>query len=216
MLPVESTQTTQSFLGTRGYLAPEMLKRQAYAASVDVWALGVIAFILLCGCLPFDDDSAPITDADAKAKFQLRFPHWAQNISADAKDFLTKLLEGDAKARVTAEAALDHPWLNDVVDEALTPEAEATTAQKKKLLSSPKHMRNVPRTPKRGTPNGNGSGGGDSSSWGGGSGGGDNGGSGHMPPVREAAGAADPSDRYGQGSGIGAVVGAPRPRGGSF
>jgi len=224
MLPVESTQTTQSFLGTRGYLAPEMLKRQAYAASVDVWALGVIAFILLCGCLPFDDDSAPITDADAKAKFQLRFPHWAQNISADAKDFLTKLLEGDAKARITAEAALDHPWLNDVVDEALTPEAEATTAQKKKLLSSPKHMRNVPRTPKRGTPNGgngNGNGGngggGDGYSWGGGNGS-DNGSSGNynMPPVREAAGAVDPNDRFGQGSGIGAAVGAPRPRGGSF
>jgi serine/threonine protein kinase len=203
MLPAESAQTTQSFLGTRGYLAPEMLKRQAYAASVDVWALGVIAFILLCGCLPFDDDSAPITDAVAKAKFQLRLPHWAQNISADAKDFLQQLLESDAKVRTTAAAALEHPWLN--ADEA--PASPQSAEQKKKLLASPKHLRNVPRTPKRGTPGGG-------SNGGHGGPGGDGGG---MPPVREAAGAPETaSDRNGQKAGIGAAVGAQRSRGGSF
>ena len=77
----------------RGYLAPEMLKRQAYTASVDVWALGVISFILLCGCLPFDDSVARITDEQTiQAKFQLRFPSWAQNLSSEAKDFLGQLL----------------------------------------------------------------------------------------------------------------------------
>jgi serine/threonine protein kinase len=68
----------KSFLGTRGYLAPEMLQRESYSKAVDVWALGVICFVLLCGCLPFDDDSSRINKKSAMAKFVLRFPRWAQ------------------------------------------------------------------------------------------------------------------------------------------
>ena len=56
---------TASFLGTRGYLAPEMLQRQAYSMSVDMWALGIIVYILLCGCLPFDDESSKIANDKA-------------------------------------------------------------------------------------------------------------------------------------------------------
>ena len=63
----------RSFLGTRGYLAPEMLQRVAYDKSIDVWALGIVVFVLLCGCLPFDDDSAKVTESDARKKFTLRY-----------------------------------------------------------------------------------------------------------------------------------------------
>lgn len=49
----------------QGYLAPEMLQREAYNKEVDVWALGVIVFVLLCGCLPFDDDSKKLNQAGA-------------------------------------------------------------------------------------------------------------------------------------------------------
>ena len=49
----EPSSIATSFLGTRGYLAPEMLKRQHYSKAVDMWAFGVIAYILLCGCLRF-------------------------------------------------------------------------------------------------------------------------------------------------------------------
>jgi len=142
MLPDTQSHNTQSFLGTRGYLAPEMLKRQAYSASVDVWALGVIAFILLCGCLPFDDDSAQISDEAAKAKFCLRFPEWAEGISPEAKGFLAMLLNPDARKRVTSTQALEHPWLGEA--------ALMGTPDRKKLLASPKHLRSVPRTPQRG------------------------------------------------------------------
>ena len=51
---IMSESAARSFLGTRGYLAPEMLQRTAYDKSIDVWALGIIVFVLLCGCLPFD------------------------------------------------------------------------------------------------------------------------------------------------------------------
>ena len=44
----------------QGYLAPEMLRREGYSKSIDVWALGVIVYVLLCGCLPFDDDGSKI------------------------------------------------------------------------------------------------------------------------------------------------------------
>ena len=102
----------RSFLGTKGYLAPEMLKRDAYDKSVDMWALGVIAFVLLCGCLPFDDDGSRIaSESAARAKFTLRFPRWSSNLSSSAKDLLYNLLDVDPKRRYTAEQALSHPWV---------------------------------------------------------------------------------------------------------
>ncbi len=102
-----------SFLGTKGYLAPEMLQRHSYDKAIDMWALGVIVFVLLCGCLPFDDDSSRIaSDAAARKKFALRFPKWASTLSASAKDLLHNLLEINPKNRFTAEQALNHPWVS--------------------------------------------------------------------------------------------------------
>jgi serine/threonine protein kinase len=103
----------RSFLGTKGYLAPEMLQRNAYDKAVDIWALGVIVFVLLCGCLPFDDDSTRIpTESAARKKFTLRFPRWATNLSASAKDLLHNLLDVNPKTRYTADQALAHPWVS--------------------------------------------------------------------------------------------------------
>ena len=103
----------RSFLGTKGYLAPEMLKRDAYDKSVDMWALGVIAFVLLCGCLPFDDDGSRIaSESAARKKFTLRFPRWSSNLSSSAKDLLYNLLDIDPKRRFTSEQALAHPWVS--------------------------------------------------------------------------------------------------------
>lgn len=92
-----------SFLGTRGYLAPEMLQRRDYSKSVGVWALGVIVFVLLCGCLPFDDDSTIPSDALIRSKFVLRLLKWAQNLSESAKDLLMHLLDTNPQTRYTAD-----------------------------------------------------------------------------------------------------------------
>eukprot|EP00567_Pseudictyota_dubia_P000699 CAMPEP_0197465104 /NCGR_PEP_ID=MMETSP1175-20131217/64368_1 /TAXON_ID=1003142 /ORGANISM="Triceratium dubium, Strain CCMP147" /LENGTH=541 /DNA_ID=CAMNT_0043001109 /DNA_START=865 /DNA_END=2490 /DNA_ORIENTATION=- len=116
----------RSFLGTRGYLAPEMLQRRDYSRSVDAWALGVIVFVLLCGCLPFDDDSAQVpTDEMVRAKFVLRFPRWAKNLSPSAKNLLGHLLDVNPRTRYTAEQALNHPWVR------------GETAPRENLLESP-------------------------------------------------------------------------------
>jgi len=105
-------QVARSFLGTRGYLAPEMLQRNSYDKAIDIWALGIIVFVLLCGCLPFDDDSSRITsESAAREKFTLRFPPWATNLSSSAQDLLHKLLDVNPKTRITAEQALSHPWV---------------------------------------------------------------------------------------------------------
>eukprot|EP01038_Epipyxis_sp_PR26KG_P015333 gene15333-20663_t len=102
-----------SFLGTKGYLAPEMLQRHSYDKAIDMWALGVIVFVLLCGCLPFDDDSSRIpSESVARKKFALRFPKWAASLSSSAKDLLHNLLEINPKERFTAEQALSHPWVS--------------------------------------------------------------------------------------------------------
>lgn len=126
----------RSFLGTRGYLAPEMLQRRDYSKSVDTWALGVIVFVLLCGCLPFDDDSQTVpSDELVRSKFVLRFPRWAKNLSASAKDLLSHLLDVDPRTRYTAEQAYRHPWV------------QGQTAPKESLLESPRFIRKSPRTP---------------------------------------------------------------------
>jgi serine/threonine protein kinase len=123
----------RTFLGTRGYLAPEMLQRRDYTRAVDTWALGVIVFVLLCGCLPFDDDSAIVPSDDlVRAKFVLRFPRWAKNLSASAKNLLSHLLEVDPRKRYTAEQALNHPWV------------QGQTAPKGNLLASPGRIRKSP------------------------------------------------------------------------
>lgn len=140
----------RSFLGTRGYLAPEMLQRRDYTKAVDTWALGVIVFVLLCGCLPFDDDSQTVpSDELVRAKFVLRFPRWAKNLSSSAKDLLSHLLNVNPGHRYTAEQALEHPWVT------------GKEAPKESLLASPGRIKKSPilrnranRTPsKNGRPN---------------------------------------------------------------
>lgn len=107
--------------------------RRDYTRAVDTWALGVIVFVLLCGCLPFDDDSATVPSDDlVKAKFVLRFPRWAKNLSASAKNLLSHLLDVNPRTRYTAEQALEHPWVR------------GETAPKGNLLASPGRIKKSP------------------------------------------------------------------------
>lgn len=132
----------RSFLGTRGYLAPEMLQRRDYTKAVDTWALGVIVFVLLCGCLPFDDGiQIEPSDDLVRSKFNLRFPRWAKNLSASSKDLLAHLLNINPRERYSAEDALRHPWVT------------GQAAPKGNLLASPGRIKSSPvlrnRTPTR-------------------------------------------------------------------
>lgn len=97
-------------VGSCYYIAPEILDSN-YGPKCDVWSCGVIAFILLSGEAPFDgDDDQEIVDAVYEGKFAFDGELW-DDISDEAKDFVTWLLTYEEEDRPTAEEALMHPWL---------------------------------------------------------------------------------------------------------
>lgn len=101
----------QTTCGTPGYVAPEVLTRKPYDKAVDMWAVGVITFILLSGYPPFyADNNAELFRQIMKAEFTFDPNYWA-DISDSAKDFIRHLLTIDPDQRYTAAQALEHPWI---------------------------------------------------------------------------------------------------------
>ncbi|KAJ8331017.1 hypothetical protein O5D80_001027 [Batrachochytrium dendrobatidis] len=97
--------------GTPGYVAPEVLRRQGYGREVDIWSLGVITYILLCGYPPFfDPNNVELFKKIMTGRFEFDSPWW-DNISDKAKDFVRRLLVLDPKQRYTAAQALSHPFI---------------------------------------------------------------------------------------------------------
>jgi len=97
--------------GTPGYVAPEVLKNEPYGKAVDMWSLGVILYILLCGFPPFYHEStAALYKQIKKGEYDFPDPYWT-DISDSAKDLVKKLLCVDSKKRLTAKQVLDHPWI---------------------------------------------------------------------------------------------------------
>lgn len=98
--------------GTPGYVAPEILRGIAYGKEVDIWSIGVILYILLCGFPPFyDDNNKKLFAQIVAANFSFPDPYWT-NISQNAKDLVNKLLVVDPTKRLTAEQILAHPWMD--------------------------------------------------------------------------------------------------------
>uniref|UniRef100_A0A6A7GDE1 non-specific serine/threonine protein kinase n=1 Tax=Hirondellea gigas TaxID=1518452 RepID=A0A6A7GDE1_9CRUS len=105
-------QTMSTACGTPGYVAPEILKNEPYDKQVDLWSIGVILYILLCGFPPFYDENAAGLYAQIKrGEFDFPDPYWA-DISDQAKDLVSKLLTVDPKKRCSSELLLAHPWIS--------------------------------------------------------------------------------------------------------
>mmetsp|Transcript_30293 Transcript_30293/g.65546 ORF Transcript_30293/g.65546 Transcript_30293/m.65546 type:complete len:605 (+) Transcript_30293:671-2485(+) len=101
-------------VGTPYYVAPEVLNRE-YTKSCDMWSIGVITYILLCGYPPFYGDSDnQIFEHVRTGRFDFPSPDW-DGISAAAKNFICSLLRKDPNARLSAAAALSHPWILEQV-----------------------------------------------------------------------------------------------------
>uniref|UniRef100_A0A8B9G8R1 Protein kinase domain-containing protein n=1 Tax=Amazona collaria TaxID=241587 RepID=A0A8B9G8R1_9PSIT len=97
--------------GTPEYIAPEILVRKPYTNSVDMWALGVISYILLSGTMPFEDDNRTrLYRQILKGKYSYSGEPWP-SISNLARDFIDRLLMVDPSDRMTALQALKHPWV---------------------------------------------------------------------------------------------------------
>ena len=111
---IENDEALDSFCGTPSYLAPEIVTGARYGRPVDMWAVGVIAFLLLGGYAPFFADTKPKLYAKIKrrdVKFHAKY--W-EHVSQDAKDFILSLLCVDPASRLTADQALGHPWVRDI------------------------------------------------------------------------------------------------------
>ncbi|ORE02826.1 Pkinase-domain-containing protein [Rhizopus microsporus var. microsporus] len=101
----------ETVCGSPGYVAPEVLTRKGYGTAIDMWAVGVIAYTLLCGYQPFQaEDQVELIDEITHARYDFHERYW-RNISEDAKDFIRNLLTLDDKARMTAAQALKHKWM---------------------------------------------------------------------------------------------------------
>ncbi|TPX18215.1 uncharacterized protein E0L32_002724 [Thyridium curvatum] len=98
--------------GTPGYMAPEIFKRSGHGKPVDIWALGVITYFLLCGYTPFDRDSDfEEMQAILKADYSFNPIEYWRGVSDHAKEFIRRCLTIDPAKRMTAHEALQHPFV---------------------------------------------------------------------------------------------------------
>lgn len=96
--------------GTLGYVAPEVLRKEPYSFSCDLWSFGCVIYALLSGSLPFDHESQKETvkmTLENELEFDL---HCWESISRECKDLLTKLLLKDPRKRISLDNALKHKW----------------------------------------------------------------------------------------------------------
>eukprot|EP01089_Gocevia_fonbrunei_P001934 TRINITY_DN1187_c0_g1_i1.p1 TRINITY_DN1187_c0_g1~~TRINITY_DN1187_c0_g1_i1.p1 ORF type:complete len:309 (-),score=95.33 TRINITY_DN1187_c0_g1_i1:82-1008(-) len=108
---IDQQKMMQTACGTPGYVAPEVLKAEGYGSEVDMWSIGVITYILLCGFPPFYSESVPeVFEQIMKAEYDYPEEYWDE-ISPEAKDFIDHLLVVEVKKRLTAKQALEHKWL---------------------------------------------------------------------------------------------------------
>lgn len=112
---VTSPECLTTRCGSPNYVAPEIISKVPYGVAVDMWSIGVVLYILLCGYLPFADKNYVNLYRKIKnAQFVFQSSVW-DNISQDAKDFISALLVANPKKRLTAKDALKHSWLRTVV-----------------------------------------------------------------------------------------------------
>lgn len=99
--------------GTPYYIAPEVLQGN-YTEKCDMWSIGVMLYIMLCGSPPFNGSDDQIIAKVKKGTWSFRGQAWS-TISDEAKDLVTKLMEKNVESRLSAVDALAHPWLKEKV-----------------------------------------------------------------------------------------------------
>lgn len=115
--------------GTPEYIAPEIVSRKPYSCAVDMWAVGVIAYVLLSGTFPFDDvNRIRLYKLILRAKFSYAGDHWL-DISEAAKDFIDHLLIVNPEDRMSAAEALQHAWIVSNASSSLNKNLQRSISQ---------------------------------------------------------------------------------------
>ncbi|XP_037957628.1 serine/threonine-protein kinase GL21140 isoform X2 [Teleopsis dalmanni] len=111
-LACEVTEPLYAVCGTPTYVAPEILMETGYGLKIDVWAAGIILYILLCGFPPFvspDNEQEPLFDAIISGVYEFPDPYWS-DICDGVRDLIANMLQSDPDVRFTSEDILDHYW----------------------------------------------------------------------------------------------------------
>ncbi|XP_037595559.1 MAP kinase-activated protein kinase 3 isoform X4 [Cebus imitator] len=133
-------ETTQNALQTPCYtpyyVAPEVLGPEKYDKSCDMWSLGVIMYILLCGFPPFYSNTGQAISPGMKRRIRLGQygfpnPEWSE-VSEDAKQLIRLLLKTDPTERLTITQFMNHPWINQSMVVPQTPLHTARVLQEDK------------------------------------------------------------------------------------
>lgn len=107
----ETRDNLQTMCGTPGYVAPEVLRKRGYGTAVDMWSLGIVTYIMLCGFPPFYEESREkLFRRIVKGAFDFPSPYW-DDISPEAMDFIRKLLVTDPRNRMTPAECRRHKWM---------------------------------------------------------------------------------------------------------
>jgi len=97
--------------GTPGYVAPEILHGKRYGKGVDIWSIGIITYILLCGYPPFHHDNHTILfKMIKKGEYEFDSPYW-DHVTDDAKEFIRMMLAVDPAKRASAQDLMAHAWI---------------------------------------------------------------------------------------------------------
>lgn len=122
---VTESSMMKTTCGTPGYVAPEVLDpylpfTKGYGPEVDLWSLGVVLYIMLCGFPPFYDDSTAVLFKQIrKGEFTFPSPYWDE-VSEGAKDLVSRMLVVDPTKRFTAHQCLDHHWIRNAGEASAT------------------------------------------------------------------------------------------------
>uniref|UniRef100_A0A8C9Y015 Serine/threonine-protein kinase DCLK2 n=1 Tax=Sander lucioperca TaxID=283035 RepID=A0A8C9Y015_SANLU len=136
--------------GTPTYVAPEIISESGYGLKVDIWAAGVITYILLCGFPPFRSSCLnclkpchhyllqDLFEQILMGQLDFPSPYW-DNITDSAKELIGKMLQVNAEARYTAQDILSHPWVTDDTVMEKNMQMEVTGKLKTHFNTAPKH-----------------------------------------------------------------------------
>ncbi|KAI1995441.1 Serine/threonine-protein kinase [Ophidiomyces ophidiicola] len=98
----------KTFCGSLYFAAPELLQARQYTGpEVDVWSFGIVLYVLVCGKVPFDDQSMP----QLHAKIKKGIVEYPQGLSSDCRHIISRMLVTDPKQRASLSEIMNHPWM---------------------------------------------------------------------------------------------------------